>query len=103
MKLHIIQDMKTGMRLPLGGSRAEFTNDLPPRLFPSRAAAETALRAWRLGHWRIGYEFDAHDEYGGGCYVTTTPEPVDSESNAARMIERQALNVAVRPVRLEVE
>lgn len=103
MKLHILQDMATGMRMPLGGTRAEFTNDLPPRLFPSRAAALTALRAWRLGHWTVGREWESTNEYGDGYYVSTAPEPRDSPSNAERMVKRQAMDIRARPVRLEVD
>ena len=101
MKLHIIQNMDTGERMPLGGSKAEFCNDLPPRLYPSRAAALTSLRMWRLGHWTVGRDWVSADGYSG-YYVSTSPEPRGSESNASRKVKRQAMNIQVRPVRLEV-
>lgn len=102
MKLHLIQDMVTGMRLPYGGTSAEFTNNLPPRLFSSRAAALTALRMWRQGHWRTVREFESYSEYGDGAYVQGLPAPSDAPYNVDLAVRRQARAIQVRPVRLEV-
>ncbi len=101
MKLHLIQDMATGQRLPHGGTMAEFSNDLPPRLFLSRAAALNALHAWLDGHWRTAKEWEA-GEYGDGYYYQGLPEPSDSKANIERAAQRQAMRIEVRPVRLEV-
>lgn len=102
MKLHLIQDMATGQRLPHGGTRAEFTNDLPPRLFPSRAAAHSALRKWLEGHWRSTREWEATGEYSEGYYVQGLPAPLAAPYNVELRAKRQAMNIQIRPVRLEV-
>lgn len=102
MTLYLIQNMDTGERLPAGGTSAEFTNDLPPRLFISRAAALTALRMWRQGHWRATKEWESSSEYGDGYYVQGLPAPSEHIFNVQRATKRQAMNIQVRPVRLEV-
>ena len=96
MKLHIIQNMATGERMPYGGTSAEPTNDLPPRLYPSKAAAETSLRAWKDGVWRTTREWDDHG------YVQGLPEPVDGPAADKLRAERAAMDLRVREVRLEV-
>jgi hypothetical protein len=93
MALFMIQDRATGYGLPHGGTRAEFTGDKPPRLFTKRSAAGTALRAWRQGHWRLFCE----DPEDGAL-----PEPLDSKFNRERAAKRQAMDLAVVEVRLEV-
>jgi len=103
VKLHLIQDMVTGQRLPHGGTYAEFTNDLPPRLFPSYAAAHSALRKWLEGHWGQSREWESTGDYGEGFYYQGLPAPLGGLRNVELRATRQAMSIQIRPVRLEVQ
>ena len=51
----VLRERATGRILPRNkcGTRAEFGDNGPPRLFTSRQAAASALSCWRMGLWRL--------------------------------------------------
>ena len=91
--MFMIVDLATGDRLPVGGSKAEFSRDKPPRLFRRRADAVNCLACWKQGLW-----FNDIDQYGDG----DGPKPYEGKFNVERAAKRQAMNTAVVAVRLEV-
>lgn len=91
--MFVIQDRATGGLLPSGGSSAEFSRDKAPRLFRRRGDAANALNCWRMGLW-----YNDIDQYGEG----SGPVPYDNERNRTLAAKRQAMNLHVVPVRLEV-
>ena len=91
--MFMIIDMATGHRMPCGGTKAEPERDVAPRLFARKGHAEGALAAWREGLW-----YNHIDQYGDG----DGPIPYDSPSNKKLAAERQARDMRVVAVRLEV-
>lgn len=76
-------------------TRTEFDNVGPPRLWSSRAAATNTLRIWCKGIWKIGVEWDAHNEYGEGSYITTTPGPSQEKCGVRRFEDYEVISVAL--------
>ena len=79
MSLYAIQRKSDGALLPdcrRHNSYTEFVDYGPPRLFCTKAGANTALHNWSLGYWRTSTEWEATDEYGSGFHVQTTPAPI---------------------------
>ncbi len=71
------------------GTRAEFTDTGPPRLFTTPGAAKQALDCWRMGLWRLTGDED-------GCY----PEPANWSGNAEIAARRRATEVDIVPMSL---
>ncbi|TXH82302.1 MAG: hypothetical protein E6Q77_06640 [Rhizobium sp.] len=92
--MFMIVDRATGMRLPAGGTKAEFSATRAPRLFHRRVDAINAMQCWREGRWRLTWG-DPDD----GAW----PEPPrDTERNREIAAARKAMDIAVVEVRLEV-
>ncbi len=69
MTFFVLEERATKRWLPRNkfGTRAEFGDSGPPRLFTRRAAASSALSCWRMGVWRLGGDEDG--------YTAMPPDP----------------------------
>jgi hypothetical protein len=89
----VLRERATRRLLPVNkcGSRAEFEDKGPPRLFTSAQAASSCLNCWRMGHWR-----NDMDEYGDG----DGPVPSEAKYNIEIKARRQATEVDIVMVSL---
>jgi hypothetical protein len=89
----VLRERATKRLLPTNkcGSRAEFDDSGPPRLFTSPQAASNCLNCWRMGHWRN--DMDAYGEGDG-------PIPSIAKYNVEIVARRQATEVDIVPMRL---
>lgn len=74
---YIVIDNATSQWLPVSSRRnvtsVELTNVLPPRLFVSRIAAQSALKWWKEGVWYNRYRSDFEEGYDVDLELTKIP------------------------------
>jgi hypothetical protein len=89
----VLQERSTKRLMPRVkcGSRAEFGDNGPPRLFTSTQAASSCLNCWRMGYWRL-----TGDEDG------VWPEPALWKGNVEIAARRKATEVDIVAVRLTI-
>lgn len=91
-KFFVLRERETQRLLPthrVAMTQVEFGDNGPPRLFTKKAAAASALAAWRMGHWRLTGDDDS-----------VYPEPSFNKTNTARAARREAIVVDIVPVTL---
>lgn len=88
---YVLRERETQRLLPTAkvATRVEFGDNGPPRLFTTKAAAGSALSAWRMGVWRLTGDED-------GCW----PEPAQWKGNNEVAERRKATVVDIVPMHL---